>query len=122
MDSYYNQSSTVLDRWTDSNTGASMPRIGYGDPAGNTAFSDRWIEDGSYLRLDQLTLSYYLQPTSAFFKGAVFYITATNLLTFTNYSGYDPEFIYMNSPFLMGVDYGMMPQSKSFIIGLKLDL
>jgi hypothetical protein len=121
MDSYYNQSTTVLDRWTTSNTSADLPRFSYGDPTGNTVFSERWIEDASYLRLSKLTLSYKLQANAGF-KGATIYITATNLLTLTKYSGYDPEFAYMNSPFYMGIDYGMMPQSKSVIAGIKLDL
>jgi TonB-linked SusC/RagA family outer membrane protein len=121
MDSYYNQSTNVLDRYTASNTTADLPRFSYGDPTGNTVFSERWIEDASYLRLRKLTLSYKLQ-SNAVFKGATIYITATNLLTLTKYSGFDPEFSYMNSPFYMGIDYGMMPQTKSVIAGIKLDL
>jgi hypothetical protein len=93
-----------------------------GDPTGNTVFSDRWIEDGSYLRLKQLTLNYSLPPVTGIYKGLTIYVTGTNLLTFTKYTGYDPDFLYSNNPFFMGVDYGKMPQTKSFIIGLKLDL
>lgn len=122
MDSYNNQSVAVLDRWTSSNSSATLPRLSYGDPTGNTAFSDRWIEDGSYLRLGQLTLNYDLPAIQGFVKGVGIYLTATNLFTLTKYSGYDPDFIYMNTPFYMGIDYGKMPQSQSFIIGLKLDL
>lgn len=122
MDSYSNQLVSVLDRWTSSNTGSEMPRASIGDPTGNTAFSDRWIEDASYLRLGQLTLSYNLPPLQGVYKGLIIYLTANNLVTFTGYSGYDPDFIYMNSPFMMGVDYAKMPQTRSFIIGLKLDL
>ena len=122
MDSYANQSIAVLDRWSDSNTGGKLPRAAYGDPSGNAAFSDRWIEDGSYLRLKQLTVSYTLPSLSGVYKGITIYATGTNLLTFTKYSGYDPDFLYSNNPFYMGVDYGKMPQNKSFIIGLKLDL
>ncbi len=122
MSDYANQSTSILDRWTPSNTGASIPGISYGDPRGNSVFSDRWIEEGSYVRLGQLTLNYRIPQKEGLFNGITVYVTATNLLTFTTYSGYDPEFIYMNSPFYQGVDYGMMPQSKSFIVGLKLDL
>lgn len=122
MDAFYNQSVTVLDRWTTSNTGTTMPRSSIGDPRGNTVFSDRWIENGSYLRLSQLTVSYFLPSIAGLFQGVTIYATATNLLTFTDYSGYDPEFLYTNSPFYMGIDYGMMPQTKSFILGLKLNL
>ncbi len=122
MSNYSNQSVSVLDRWTTSNTGSEMPRAIYGDPNGNTVFSDRWIEDGSFLKLSQVTLSYFLPSIGGVFNGVTFYVTATNLLTFTNYSGYDPEFSYLNNPFYQGVDYGMMPGTQSFIVGLKLDL
>lgn len=122
MSEYANQSVTVLDHWTPTNTGAALPRISYGDPTGNTAFSDRWIEDGSYLRLGQLTVNYQLPQIKGFIKGVGIYATATNLFTLSNYSGYDPDFSYINSPFYMGIDYGKMPQTKSFILGLKLDL
>jgi len=123
MDGYTNQSTAVLDRWTPDNPGASMPRLSYGDPTGNNVFSDRWIEDGSYLRLRQLTLNYMFPPVPGLFnKGLTLYLTGTNLFTITNYSGYDPEFMYMNNPFYMGIDYGKVPQTRSFILGLKLDL
>ena len=122
MSEYANQSTEVLQRWTPTNTSASIPRLAYGDLSGNTVFSDRWIEDGSYLRLGQLTLNYDVPPIKGFVKGVGIYLTATNLFTLTNYTGYDPDFSYMNSPFYMGVDYGKMPQTQSFIIGLKLDL
>ncbi len=122
MDSYANQSSTVLNRWSASNKSTSIPRASYGDPAGNAVFSDRWIEDGSYVRLGQLTLSYALPTWQGVYKGMVLYLTATNLLTITDYSGYDPEFSYLNSPYYMGIDYGKIPQTKSFVMGIKLNL
>lgn len=124
MDTYGNQMVSVMNRWRPGadNTNADMPRTSFGDPTGNTAFSDRWIEDGSYVRLKQLTLNYTFPAVSSLYKGITIYVTGTNLLTFTNYSGYDPDFLYSNNPFYMGVDYGKMPQPKSFIVGLKLDL
>ncbi len=122
MDSYANQSTTVLDHWTTANNGAKLPRLSYGDPTGNTVFSDRWIEDGSYLRLSRLTLSYKISSVGAGFQGATLYVTGTNLLTLTKYTGYDPEFMYSNNPFYMGIDYGMLPQTRSVIVGIKLDL
>lgn len=121
MDTYANQFTSVLDRWSSSNTGAALPRTSYGDPTGNAVFSDRWIEDGSYLKLKQLTVSYEL-PESGLYRGINLYLTMSNLLTFTRYSGQDPEFYYMNNPFYMGVDYGKLPHSPSFIFGVKLDL
>jgi TonB-linked SusC/RagA family outer membrane protein len=122
MSSYANQSVSVLQSWTPGNSAATLPRMSYGDPSGNTAFSDRWIEDGTFLRLGQLTLSYDLPKFENFLQGITVYATASNLFTITNYSGYDPDFSYMNSPFYMGIDYGKMPNTQSFIIGVKLDL
>jgi len=122
MNTYSNQFTSVLDRWTPANPNGKLPRASIGDPTGNTAFSDRWIEDGSYLRLKQLTLNYNIPAMAGVYKGITIYLTATNLLTFTKYSGYDPDFLYSNNPFYMGIDYGKMPQTKSFIVGLKLDL
>lgn len=121
MDTYNNQFTTVVNRWTAGNTYASMPRASFGDPTGNSVFSDRWIEDASYLRLKQLTISYDL-PGSHLYKGIKVFVTASNLFTITKYSGYDPEFMYVNNPFGMGIDYGSIPQTRSFIIGLKLGL
>ncbi|MFN8206351.1 MAG: SusC/RagA family TonB-linked outer membrane protein [Bacteroidales bacterium] len=122
MSTYSNQSADVLNRWTSGTPSTTMPRASIGDPTGNTVFSDRWIEDASYVRLKQLTLSYDLPSVSGVYKGIKIYITGTNLLTFTKYTGYDPDFQYMSSPFYMGADYGSMPQTRSFILGLKLDL
>jgi hypothetical protein len=121
MDTYNNQFKSVLNRWTANKPSVSMPRASIGDLTGNTLFSDRWIEDASYIRLKQLTLSYAL-PGTRFYKGLTLFTTASNLLTITKYSGYDPEFMYMNNPFGMGIDYGSIPQTRSFIIGLKLGL
>lgn len=121
MSTYANQSISVLNRWTAPGTSQTMPRASYGDPTGNTVFSDRWIEDASFVRLKQLTVSYDL-PSFFGFRGLTVYTTATNLFTLTKYSGFDPEFQYSNNPFYMGVDYGQMPHAKKFIVGLKLDL
>ena len=121
MDTYGNQLSSVLDRWSSANTNAAIPRASFGDPTGNTVFSDRWIEDASYLRLKQLTLHYTL-PGTRFYKGMKIFLTASNLFTVTEYSGYDPEFMYMNNPFYMGIDYGSIPQTRSFILGIKLGI
>ncbi|MBN1927450.1 MAG: SusC/RagA family TonB-linked outer membrane protein [Prolixibacteraceae bacterium] len=121
MDGWSNQLSTVLDRWTPNNASSVMPRGAFSDPTGNAVFSDRWIEDGSYLKLNQLTFTYNL-PQNSLYKGIAIYVTATNIFTLTEYSGFDPESMYMNNPFYMGIDYGQMPQARSIILGLKLDL
>lgn len=119
MDDFNNQFKTVLNRWTSSNTEGTMPRASYNDPTGNTVFSDRWIEDASYVRLKKVSINYSIPR---FYKGLTFFISASNLLTFTKYTGYDPEFMNMSDPFSMGIDSGSIPQTRSFIAGIKLGL
>ena len=122
MDNYYNQSDDAADRWNASNQGSDVPSVSFGDPRGNTVFSDRWIEGGSYVKVKRLTVSYTLPNTSKYYKNLVLYLTGSNLLTLTKYSGYNPEFMFLNHPQYMGVDYGKIPFSRSFIIGIKLGL
>jgi TonB-linked SusC/RagA family outer membrane protein len=121
MYTYGNQLTSVLNRYGSGTQNNVMPRASFGDPTGNAVFSDRWIEDASYLRLKQLTL-YYTLPESRFYKGLKIFLTAYNAFTVTQYSGYDPEFMYMNNPFYMGIDYGSLPQTRSFILGIKLGI
>ncbi len=100
MDGLYNQSTDVLQRWTSSAPTGTIPKASVGDPEGNSVFSDRWIEDASYIRLKNLTIDYTFSNLH-FIKGLTLYATASNWLTITKYKGYDPEFMYMNSIFSM---------------------
>jgi len=117
-----NQSKNVLNRWQYNGQETNVPRALYNDPAGNTSFSTRWIEDGSYLRIKNISLSYFFPNKILAFRNALFYISASNLHTFSNYLGYDPEFSYSRSNIEQGIDYGLSPQSRQFIIGVKLGL
>lgn len=117
-----NQSTRVLNRWQYNGQVTEVPRALYGDIIGNSDFSTRWIEDGSYLRLKSVSLSYTLPNEFLAFKNAQFYVSATNLVTLSNYLGYDPEFAYSSSNVTRGIDYGQMPQPRQFIVGIKLGL
>ena len=117
-----NQSKTTLKRWQHEGDKTDVPRALWNDPMGNSAFSSRWIEDGSYLRLKNLTLGYRIPSQFFIFRNADFFFTATNLITFKEYLGYDPEFSYSYSNMEQGIDYGLMPQHRSFLIGVKLGL
>lgn len=94
-----NFSTQILDRWTGEGTAnsSSNPRLALNDPNGNNRFSDRWVEDAGYLRIQNITVGYSLSPeklkswTNDFVTRMRFYIGAQNLATFTKYSGYDPE-------------------------------
>jgi TonB-linked SusC/RagA family outer membrane protein len=122
MDSYANQSPDVLDRWSPNNMDASLPKATFGDPVGNNVFSDRWIEDGSYLKLKELKISKELEKFQRFGKEIVVYLSASNIFTLTKYTGYDPEMMYLNDPFLLGQDLGKIPPLRTIIFGIKLGL
>lgn len=117
-----NQSTEVLRRWTPNNTNTDIPRAEKGGDY-NVYNSSRFIEDGSYLRLKSATLSYNIVKDWKSIKLITLYVTGQNLLTFTKYSGFDPEVnAYGNSSAEIGIDYGTYPQSRSIIVGLNLNL
>ncbi|HEY4789634.1 MAG TPA: SusC/RagA family TonB-linked outer membrane protein, partial [Bacteroidales bacterium] len=122
MSGLENQTPAVMNRWMVNGQVTDMPRAEWGDPRGNSRFSDRWIEDGSYLRLKCLTLSYHIPYKNNYLKSAMIYASAYNLVTFTKYKGYDPEFSASSSPQLQGIDAAMVPQYRTFMVGLKLGL
>ena len=117
-----NQSTAVLNRWTPTNTITDIPRAGNIDNVNN---SSRFVEDGSYLRLKSITLSYNVN-TDLLNKIGIqklsIYGTGQNLLTFTKYSGFDPEVnAFGQSATVLGVDYGTYPQARTIIFGLNME-
>ena len=120
MSNYNNQSDAVNNRWRYDGQQTSVPRAAWGDPAGNARFSDRWIEDGSYLRLRTVTLSYDIPVKTATLKYVRIYLTGNNLFTWTKYLGYDPEFSSTNSLYGQGVDLGLAPVYKTVQAGVRL--
>ena len=120
--SFYNQTTAVLNRWTVDGQVTDIPAVAYGDPVGNSRFSDRWIEDGSYLRLKTIKLSYDIPVTSNWLQGLTVWGAAENVYTLTNYKGNDPEFSVNNNVLYQGVDAGLLPQSRSFHLGVKVNL
>ena len=119
---YDNQTINVANRWMKEGHVTNTPKAVWGDPMGNSRFSDRWIEDGSYLRWKSLTISYDIPLKVSTVRGLQVYATGLNLITFTKYLGYDPEFSAMQSPLYYGIDMGMSPQPRSLIVGVKLGL
>lgn len=122
MSDLSNQSASTLRRWQYEGNNTNIPRALYNDPTGNALFSSRWIEDGSYIRFKQLTLSYTVPDKILFFRNAAFYFTMENIVTFSRYLGYDPEFSYSVRPMEQGLDYGMMPQSLQLMAGIRFGL
>ena len=111
--------------WRPEKPSNSYPRIGYlgNDGPEFLAISDRYVEDGSYLRLNNVTLGYDLPvKKNNTIKGANIYVTGQNLLTLTNYSGYDPEITsFMWTGLISGVDWNGPPNSRNILIGLNLN-
>ncbi|WP_372753380.1 SusC/RagA family TonB-linked outer membrane protein [Labilibaculum sp.] len=122
MENFSNQSSAVANRWQVDGQNTDMPRAEYGDPTGNSRFSDRWIEDGSYIRLKTLSLAYSPKILQSFIQNITFSVTANNLLTFTDYLGYDPEVSMSGTSYQQGIDAGLTPQYKSVFFGIRVGL
>jgi len=117
-----NQTLAVRNRWQINGMVTNVPRAAWGDPMNNNRFSDRWIEDGSYLRLRTISLAYNVPFAPGFFKYLNVYLTGNNLLTFSKYLGYDPEFSALGSPMMQSTDIGLAPQFKSVLLGFRLGL
>ncbi|MCU4162947.1 SusC/RagA family TonB-linked outer membrane protein [Carboxylicivirga caseinilyticus] len=122
MGTYNNQTNAVRNRWRTEGQVTDIPKATYGDPMMNSRFSDRWIEDGSYIRLRNITISYKLPIRTSFMELPEVYVTGNNLLTFTKYKGLDPDFSMSNSTLTRGIDMGLPPQSKAILLGIKLKL
>ena len=117
-----NQSQNVLDRWQYDGQETDVPRASWNDPVGNSDFSTRWIEDGSYLRVKNISLSYKISNPFLTFKNVEFYISASNIITLHKYLGYDPEFGFSHLQIHQGIDYGLTPQPRQFIAGIRVGL
>lgn len=117
-----NQSININGRWRVPSQITNVPKASWADPMGNSAFSDRWIEDGSFFRMKVLTASYNFTVKKGVVKYITLYVTGNNLLTFTKYRGYDPEFYSGESIFARGVDVGLEPQFKSVTGGVRFGL
>lgn len=123
MDSYANQSEATLRRWQADGQQTNVPQAAYGDPMENARFSNRWIEDASFLRLENITLSYkFGQHRLNVLSNSEWYIAGENLFTWTDYLGLDPVTSYSNSISYMGADYGKIPLPRTFKLGVNIKL
>ena len=119
---FFNQTTALNRRWVAEGQQTDIPKATFGDPMGNSRFSDRWIEDGSYFRLRSVTLSYDLPVNSVWLQGVTVWATANNLFTLTNYLGGDPEVWAGNSVLYQGIDRGLTAQGRSVLMGIKINL
>lgn len=118
MSSAHNQTASVKYRWVGYGTSTVMPRAVYGDPNHNARISDRFVEDGAYLRLKNITLSYtfpsrWLQKISM--ESARIFLSCENVVTLTKYSGFDPE-VGIN-----GIDGNRYPVSRTLSLGINFN-
>jgi TonB-dependent starch-binding outer membrane protein SusC len=126
MNSIFGQANTISNRWTPDNqtTDVRYPRAVFQDPNNNRRVSDRFVEDASYLRLKNLSLGYNI-PSNVMSKIGMtkgrIYVSGQNLLTFTNYSGFDPEIsTFGETNTAPGTDFLTFPQARTMIVGLNL--
>lgn len=112
---FYNQLRTVLDRYSETNTNTN-----------DVYMSDRYVENGSYLRIKKFTIGYRLPQEltrKTLINNARIYVTVQNLYNFNNYSGYDPETCAFNNNIrLMNVDAGHYPNPRTFTAGINIEL
>ena len=128
MAAAYNQTTAVLNRWTGEGTSNRIPRVTYGD-VGNWQFSDLYLQDGDYIRLQNLTLGYDFKKLISW-KGLSklrLYFQVQNLFTLTKYDGMDPEIGSYNGTdgnssdsWVSGVDMGYYPHPRTFIVGVNV--
>lgn len=113
----------ALERWTGEGTSDWYPRISHSDPNQNNRISDRFVEDGSFLRVKNVQLGYTL-PESVMQRLQIgkcrVYVAASNLFTFTKYSGLDPE-VGTRGTLEIGIDRGFYPAARSFMAGVNVN-
>jgi hypothetical protein len=127
MNGVFGQTDGVLDRWTPENPSTTVPRAVYGDPNNNRRVSDRWLEDGSFLRLNNFQIGYTIPQEvlskTRVLRSARIYASGQNLFTITKYSGFDPEVSTFNitntSP---GTDFLTYPQARAVTFGVNIGL
>ncbi len=119
---YTNKFRSVLDRWTGPGTtnDAHNPRYSFTDANNNSRVSDRYVEDGSFIKVRNILLGYNFQvkQIKKIFKSVRLYAQVKNAFTFTKYTGYDPEISASQSD--VGVDRGAYPQARTYSIGLDI--
>lgn len=128
----FNSYSDILNRWTPTNTNTDIPKVSVDDRNGNRRISTRFLEDGSYFRIRNITLGYNFKNLirTDVISNLRLYVTAQNAFTFTKYPGLDPEIqantndtrgLDISSDLAVGIDWGTVPAPRTFLAGLTLD-
>lgn len=121
----WNQTTAVVNRWRYEGQVTDVPRAV--DPTSdfwvnNERFSDRWIEDGSYLKLKKVRLTYQIPLNLSWLRGLSVWGECNNVFTVSKYTGSDPEFSAGNGVLYQGIDAGYLPQNRNFNLGVTIKL
>lgn len=119
---FMNQTTAMKRRWMAEGQQTDIPGVTYGDPMGNARFSDRWIEDGSYLKLKNITVSYNIPIQNQYIQGLTVWAAGNDLFTLTRYLGNDPEVCAGNGVLMQGIDAGYLNYGRSITLGVKINL
>jgi TonB-linked SusC/RagA family outer membrane protein len=117
---YSNHHTDELNYWTPTNTNTDIPRPVIGDPNGNNRDSNRFIEKGDFIKLQNVRLGYTFKMKNPFFERANIYLSGQNLLTISKYRGYDPDFI-SDGLFSRGFDRGSFPNPRTIAVGIDVN-
>ena len=125
LNSNWNQTTAAVNRWRYEGQQTDVPRAM--DPTSdswvnNERFSDRWIEDGSYLKLKNIRLTYKIPVNLSWLLGLSVWGECNNVFTISKYTGQDPEFSAGNGVLYQGIDAGYLPQSRNFTLGVTINL
>lgn len=128
----FNSYADIMNRWTPENTNTDIPRVSVDDRNGNRRISTRFLEDGSFFRIRNVTIGYNIKRFLNWdaIGSCRFYISAQNLYTFTKYPGLDPEIqannndtrgFNVSSDLAVGIDWATVPAPRTFIGGLRIE-
>lgn len=128
----FNSYADILDRWTPTNTDTNIPKVSLDDRNGNRRSSTRFLYDGSYMRIRNISLGYNLRSVINWraISGMRVFVTVQNAFTFTKYPGLDPEIqanandtrgLGISSDLAVGIDWGTVPAPRTYIAGFKID-
>ena len=125
LNTTYNQTTAALRRWTYEGQVTDMPKSCYtysDEWRNNERMSDRWIEDGSYLKLKNIRLTYNIPYSNSWLLGLKVWGEANNVFTVSKYLGTDPEMSSRNGILYQGIDTGLIPNGRSFNVGVSINL
>ena len=112
----------MLRRWVREGQQTDVPRANSASKTSGYGFTDRWIEDGSYMKLRSVSVSYHKPLALSFMQGFTVWVAANNMFTLTRYLGADPEVSCSRNVLYQGIDCGLLGEGRSVTAGIKINL